>query len=145
MANINREFLEEVDYDGPEYLVRFALGLPLDMDEMQYWTSTRWIEVHARAREAWVAWVSEPDPVVEMDWATRIARICWTKPWQAVWEYADLDWRTLQWLDRLIKDDEKEEMSEDGWHYMPEREEDDDDDQGDAEGVLAGLRSARMA
>lgn len=127
------EFLEDVDYDGSEYLVRFALGLPLDMDEMQYWTSTRWIEVHARAREAWVSWVSDPDPVVEMDWATRITRTCWTQPWLAAWDSADLDWRTMRWLERLMNNEPEDE------------EKDDDDDHGDAEGVLAGLGPARMA
>lgn len=118
-------FLEDSDYDGSEYLVRFALGMPVDLDEVTYWTSLRWIEVHARAREAWISWISDVDLVTDADWNTRVGRLCFDKPWAAAWEYVDWD------IKRKLEGWVFGEDAEGDWIQLDDDEDDDDEEDED--------------
>lgn len=112
----------DTDWEPPDphpseyYPVRFALGFPMTMTDVEWWTSLRHVVVNFRSDQAWVSWESEPDPIMETEWATRIARLAISRPWAAAWEY--VDWQTKQLFEPL-------------WREGPvpvEPVEDDDDD-----------------
>lgn len=117
------------------YEVSFLVGLPLEYEDIEWWTTLRHVIVHVRKHDAWVSWESEPDPVMEVDWQTRIALLAINKPWDAVWEYVDPG------ITRVLHPDRDEDP--------PEPESDDDDDIFDRERnatpVLGGVGIQGMA
>lgn len=106
------EFLDDLE-DGSAYRVQFALGMPVYMDRVEDWISIAHLEVHARAHEAWVSWISDLDPVSEVDWMTRPSRMVWNDPWLACWQYVDwpIAHKLGQWVmdHRVDRDDEAED------------------------------------
>lgn len=135
------EFLDEVEADYVPYDVQFALGMPIIMERVEDWTALQHLEVHARAHQAWVAWISDTDPVTEMEWELRPYRMMWKNPMRAAWEF--VDWHIARRLGPWVLDEDMDVYCPDD--YEEPEEDDGHDDSPDAEAVLADLRSTRVA
>lgn len=96
---------EELDVDDPFLIINFALGFPYCMSDVEDWVSLRHVVVDFDEDEVWISWEAEPDPVMEMEYATRIARLALARPWEAIWSCVDP--KVCLWLTHMRGDPSK--------------------------------------